>query len=83
MRKSRFLSLSRAAGRGEIDAIWQIGGNFIETLPEPDRVRRAVGNIRLRIHQDIMVSSNMLVDPAEIVLLLPSRTRYEQRGGGT
>jgi molybdopterin-dependent oxidoreductase alpha subunit len=72
-----------AAERNEIDAIWQSGGNFIETLPEPDRVRRAVGNIRLRIHQDIMVSSNMLVDPAETVLLLPSRTRYEQRGGGT
>jgi molybdopterin-dependent oxidoreductase alpha subunit len=72
-----------AAERNEIDAIWQSGGNFIQTLPEPDRVRRAVGNIRLRIHQDIMVSSNMLVDPAETVLLLPSRTRYEQRGGGT
>jgi len=72
-----------AAERNEIDAIWQCGGNFIDTLPEPDRVRRAVGNIRLRIHQDIMLSSNMLVDPADTVLLLPSRTRYEQRGGGT
>ena len=72
-----------ASERNEIDAIWQSGGNFIDTLPEPDRVRRAVGNIRLRIHQDIMVSSNMLVEPAETVLLLPSRTRYEQRGGGT
>jgi molybdopterin-dependent oxidoreductase alpha subunit len=72
-----------ASERNEIDAIWQSGGNFIDTLPEPDRVRRAVGNIRLRIHQDIMVSSNMLVDPADTVLLLPSRTRYEQRGGGT
>ena len=72
-----------AAGRGEIDALWQSGGNFVETLPEPERVREAVGAIRLRIHQDIMVSSNMLVDPAGTVLLLPSRTRYEQRGGGT
>jgi anaerobic selenocysteine-containing dehydrogenase len=72
-----------AAERGEIDALWQSGGNFIDTLPEPDRVRKAVGSIRLRIHQDIMVSSNMLVDPADTVLLLPSRTRYEQRGGGT
>jgi molybdopterin-dependent oxidoreductase alpha subunit len=72
-----------ASERNEIDAIWQSGGNFIDTLPEPDRVARAVGNIRLRIHQDIMLSSNMLVDPAETVLLLPSRTRYEQRGGGT
>ncbi|MGH9781230.1 MAG: molybdopterin dinucleotide binding domain-containing protein, partial [Candidatus Acidiferrales bacterium] len=41
------------------------------------------GNIKLRIHQDIAVSSNMLVDPADTVLLLPTRTRYEQRGGGT
>jgi len=72
-----------AAERGEIDALWQSGGNFLDTLPEPERVRKAVGNIGLRIHQDIMVSSNMLVDPADTVLLLPSRTRYEQRGGGT
>jgi molybdopterin-dependent oxidoreductase alpha subunit len=72
-----------AAERGEIDALWQSGGNFIDTLPEPDRVRQAVRNIRFRIHQDIIVSSNMLVDPEETVLLLPSKTRYEQRGGGT
>jgi molybdopterin-dependent oxidoreductase alpha subunit len=72
-----------AAERSEIDALWQSGGNFVDTLPEPDRVRLAVGNIKLRIHQDIMVSSNMLVDPADTVILLPARTRYEQRGGGT
>jgi len=72
-----------AAGRGEIDAIWQSGGNFVDTLPEPEKVRQAVGKIRLRIHQDIILSTNMLVDPADTVLLLPSRTRYEQRGGGT
>ena len=72
-----------AAERGEIDALWQSGGNFIDTLPEPARVRKAVGSIKLRIHQDIMLSSNMLVDPADTVILLPSRTRYEQRGGGT
>jgi len=72
-----------AAGRGEIDTLWQSGGNFVDTLPEPGKVRDAVGRIPFRIHQDIMVSSNMLVDPADTVLLLPSRTRYEQRGGGT
>ena len=72
-----------AAERGEIDALWQSGGNFVETLPEPDRVLRSVGNIGFRVHQDIMLSSNMLVDPADTVVLLPSRTRYEQRGGGT
>ena len=72
-----------AAERGEIDALWQSGGNFVDTLPEPDRVIRSVANIGFRAHQDIMVSSNMLVDPADTVVLLPTRTRYEQRGGGT
>lgn len=72
-----------AAGRGEIDALWQSGGNFLDTLPEPDRVRQALGSIGLRIHQDIVLSPTMLVDPADVVVLLPSRTRYEQRGGGT
>jgi molybdopterin-dependent oxidoreductase alpha subunit len=72
-----------AAERGEIDALWQSGGNFVDTLPEPDRVMRSVANIGFRAHQDIMLSSNMLVDPADTVVLLPTRTRYEQRGGGT
>lgn len=72
-----------AAGRGEIDALWQSGGNFVDTLPEPDLAARAVANIGFRVHQDIMLSSNMFVDPADTVVLLPSRTRYEQRGGGT
>jgi molybdopterin-dependent oxidoreductase alpha subunit len=72
-----------AAERGAIDALWQSGGNFKHTLPEPDLVNRALGNLKLRIHQDIVVNPTMLVDPADTVVLLPSRTRYEQRGGGT
>ncbi len=72
-----------AAERGELEALWQSGGNFVDTLPEPQRVLRAVEKIGLRVHQDILVSSNMLVDPGDTVVLLPSRTRYEQRGGGT
>jgi molybdopterin-dependent oxidoreductase alpha subunit len=72
-----------AADRGEIDVLWQSGGNFKHTLPEPELVNRALGNLKLRIHQDIVVNPTMLVDPAETVVLLPSRTRYEQRGGGT
>src|SRR5579864_5488630 len=72
-----------AAERGEIDALWQTGGNFVDTMPEPERVIQAMKNIKLRIHQDICVSSNMLIEPADTVLLLPTRTRYEQRGGGT
>jgi molybdopterin-dependent oxidoreductase alpha subunit len=72
-----------AAGRGEIDALWQSGGNFKSTLPEPDLVNHALGKIKLRVHQDIVANPTMFVEPADTVVLLPSRTRYEQRGGGT
>ncbi len=72
-----------AAERGEIDALWQSGGNFKHTLPEPELVHRALSNIKLRVHQDIIVNPTMLVDPADTVVLFPARTRYEQRGGGT
>jgi molybdopterin-dependent oxidoreductase alpha subunit len=69
--------------RGEIDMLWQSGGNFIDTLPEPDRVCDALARLRLRVHQDIVLNPTMLVDPGETVVLLPARNRYEQRGGGT
>ncbi len=71
------------AERGEIDMLWQSGGNFLDTLPEPDRIHDALARLRLRVHQDIVVNPTMLVDPGETVVLLPARNRYEQRGGGT
>jgi molybdopterin-dependent oxidoreductase alpha subunit len=71
-----------AAGRGAMDVLWSSGGNFLETLPEPDSVRSALARTPLRVHQDIVVSPQMLVDGDEVVLL-PAMTRYEQPGGGT
>ena len=75
-------AMVEAAGRGEIDVLWSSGGNFLETLPDPDSVRAALARAPLRVHQDIVVSPQMLVDGEE-VLLLPAMTRYEQPGGGT
>jgi anaerobic selenocysteine-containing dehydrogenase len=72
-----------AAYEGRLDVLHQAGGNFLETLPEPEYVREALGRIPLRIHQDLVLTTSMLVDPADTVLLLPARTRYEQAGGGT
>ncbi len=82
-------TMLEAAGRGEIDALWCSGGNFLETMPEPARIERALARIPLRVHCDIVVTSQMLVDPAPAagadatVWLLPVRTRYEQKDGGT
>src|SRR5437867_7326217 len=70
-------AMVEAAGRGEIDVLWSSGGNFLETLPDPDSVRAALARAPLRVHQDIVVSPQMLVDGEE-VLLLPAMTRYEQ-----
>jgi len=72
-----------AAARGRLDGLYCIGGNFLQTLPQPEHVRKALAAIPLRIHSDIVLTSQMLVEPADTVFVLPARTRYEQKGGGT
>ena len=72
-----------AGHEGRLDLLWAAGGNFLETLPEPAFVREALERIPFRVHQDIVMTSQMLVPPREWVLVLPAQTRYEQAGGGT
>ena len=72
-----------AGGRGEIDVLYSSGGNFLDVLPDPSAVEEALARVPVRVHQDIVVSSQMLVDPGDVVVLLPAATRYEQRDGGT
>jgi len=74
--------IDRAAAGG-VDLFWIVGGNFLETLPDPERSRRALARPRLRVHQDIVLSSSMFVDSDGDVVLLPATTRYESEGGGT
>ncbi len=68
---------------GDVNVFWIVGGNFLETLPDRDRSERALMRPKLRIHQDIVLSSSMLVPSDGDVLLLPAVTRYESPGGGT
>jgi molybdopterin-dependent oxidoreductase alpha subunit len=72
-----------AAAGGELDVLYCLGGNFLRTLPEPDSVARAMAKIRLRIHQDIILTDQMFLEAKEEVILLPAKTRYEQDDGGT
>ncbi len=72
-----------AAARGEIDVLYGVGGNFLRTLPSPDHVAAALANVPTRVHQDILVNDQMLIEPRQEVLLLPAQTRYEQTDGGT
>lgn len=71
------------AARGDIDAFWIVGGNFLETLGDEARSREALRRPALRIHQDIVVTTAMLAESDGDVLLLPATTRYESPGGGT
>ncbi len=72
-----------AARAGDLDVLVSAGGNFLEVLPDPGHSERALAAIPLRVHLDIIPSSQMLVDAADTVLLLPARTRYEIPGGVT
>lgn len=72
-----------AAHAGDLDVMFAMGGNFLDVMPDPPYVERALERIPLRVHQDIVLSSQMLVDPAETVVLLPATTRYEVPGGVT
>ena len=72
-----------AAAAGSLDVFWTVGGNFLETVPDAARSRRALERPALRVHQDIVLNSAMLVPPSDAVLLLPAATRYETPGGVT
>jgi len=75
-------ALVDAAGRGEIDLLYSLGGNLLDTLPDREHARAALERTQVRIHQDIVLNPSALV-PGGLVVLLPAQTRYEQRGGGT
>jgi molybdopterin-dependent oxidoreductase alpha subunit len=71
-----------ACARGDLDLLYCLGGNFLRTLPEPDYVARAMANVPMRVHQDIILTDQMFIDARDEVLLLPAKTRYEQDDGG-
>jgi molybdopterin-dependent oxidoreductase alpha subunit len=72
-----------AAARGQLEMLYCLGGNFLRTLPEPDYVAQAMSNVPLRVHQDIILTDQVFLEPREEVILLPAKTRYEQDDGGT
>ncbi len=69
--------------RGEIDVLYNLGGNLHAVLPDPEGLRQAFAKVGLRIHQDIVFNTSTVLEGAGPILVLPAQTRYEQRGGGT
>jgi molybdopterin-dependent oxidoreductase alpha subunit len=72
-----------AAHRGLLDVFYCAGGNLLRTMPDPEYVRAALARVPVRVHQDIILTDQMLVEGGEEVWLLPAKTRYEQDDGGT
>ncbi|KAF3883902.1 MULTISPECIES: FdhF/YdeP family oxidoreductase [Nostocales] len=72
-----------AAAEGKLDVLFSVGGNFLEVLPEPNYVESALKRVPLRVHMDIVVSKQMLLESDETVVILPATTRYEIPGGVT
>lgn len=72
-----------AGARGNLDLLYCLGGNFLRNLPDPNYVAEALGNIPVRVHQDIILTDQMFIEAKEEVILLPAKTRYEQDDGGT
>jgi molybdopterin-dependent oxidoreductase alpha subunit len=72
-----------AGHAGRLDVLVAAGGNFREVLPDPAYAEDALGRIPLRVHMDLVLSTQMLVPPEDAVVLLPAQTRYEITGGVT
>ena len=71
------------AGKRQEQAFDLVGGNHLETMPDRTHARRALEAVGVRVHQDIVLNSSMLLDAESAVIILPGQTRYEQRTGGT
>ncbi|PAV31516.1 formate dehydrogenase [Virgibacillus profundi] len=67
----------------KLNLYYMSGGNFLETMPDPDFVKEALENVDIRVHQDIIFNTSTFLDAREAVIVLPAMTRYEQPGGGT
>lgn len=83
LRAAHFLD---RAGEGGVDFLYMLGGNYLDTMPDPQQAARSLSRVKLRVHQDIVINTSTLVEPemdGGEILLLPAQTRYEQRGGGT
>ena len=75
-------AMLEAAGRGQLDVLYSVGGNFLDTMPAPERVTQQLQSVPVRVHQDLFLTTSMLLE-SDVVYLLPAKTRYEHAGGLT
>ena len=79
-RGSRRRTRSTRRRDGEIDLLYLVGGNFLDTMPDPENARRGAGARRGCASTRTSCSTpRRSSTPRRLVLVLPAQTRYERR----
>ncbi|MBC8012206.1 MAG: molybdopterin-dependent oxidoreductase, partial [Burkholderiales bacterium] len=50
-----------ACERGDLDLFYNLGGNLLRNLPDPEHVRACLAKVPVRVHQDIILNDQMLI----------------------
>jgi predicted molibdopterin-dependent oxidoreductase YjgC len=72
-----------SASKGNLKFLYSIGGNLLETKPDRSFVAGALEKVSVRVHQDIVLNSAMLLDVEQSVLVLPGQPSTSSAAGGT
>ena len=56
----RVPEMIEAASRGELNFLYSIGGNLLETMPDRNFIARALERIAVRVHQDIVLNLSLI-----------------------
>lgn len=71
-----------AAYAQQIKFLYCLGADPLETVAD-NYAAEALSRVPIRVYQDLVLKPSMLLDSADVVVVLPAQTRYEQRTGGT
>ncbi|HEY6996896.1 MAG TPA: molybdopterin-dependent oxidoreductase, partial [Candidatus Binatia bacterium] len=71
-----------AAYAHQINFLYCLGADPLETVAD-NYAAEALSRVPIRVYQDLVLKPSMLLDSADVVVVLPAQTRYEQRTGGT
>jgi anaerobic selenocysteine-containing dehydrogenase len=73
----------KAAAEGKLQVFCTMSGNLFEAPIDRNVVIRALERIDLRVHIGTVFDPSMFHPPGDVVIILPSMTRYEIPGGCT
>jgi molybdopterin-dependent oxidoreductase alpha subunit len=73
----------KTAAEGKLEVLCTMSGNLFDATLERSVVLRALERIEMRIHIGNVLDPSMLVPPGDVLILLPSASRYDTPGGCT